>query len=401
MSKQKDFAPPSRLPRVLAGTVVTALAILAAAVIYSVSGDDVTARWETSDSTTANPWTPSVVKPGASLSTPGRFVGAATISSVAAGDCDKDALKQHLASDPKLAQNWAQILGINVNDIEPYIDKLQSRRLTVPVQVTNHDYEGDQPRELQSVLDVGTVVLTDIGGTPRVRCTCGNPLKPAVAKATKFENLPLGVDPKTIVTDPATKSKVGTAIRLINRPLIATATGTQTISGYTATDYTSSHSKKTCSIGVHTPYGAAAGLCGGESTAHCWRDQNYAYCQQDARSRELWKVKVEEWRQGNEHDEYRDQPNTVELANGLVCHPTGWRKYDGSQREGMYTRYGCFNSDFDRNENPRPVSRMWGGVKRDGSLWTVRIGEEPEYNAPPPAPLTTVDVRVAYYAIDE
>lgn len=403
MRKQKDLAPPSRLPWVLAAAVVTALAILATAVIYSLSGDDVAARWETSDSMTANPWTPSVVKPGTPLSTPGKFVGTATVTSVASEDCDKEALKQHLASNPKLAQNWAQVLDISVTDINPYIDKLRSRRLTVPVQVTNHDYEGDQARELQSVLDAGTAVLADADGAPRVRCACGNPLKPASTKATKFDDLPPDADPDSVVTYPTARPEVGTAIRVVNRPLIASATEAQPAPGYTATDYTS-RDPISCVTGFIILYGKSAARCFiNESIGHCWPDGIYIYCQQDATKTNLWKLKVEEWAENREDNPYRNQPDTVELVNGLVCYPSGRVDYEGSQREGVPTRYGCFNGDLGSDGDPRPILRMWGGVKRDGSVWTVRIGKEvsPAEPSSTLAPLTTVDVRVAYYAIDE
>lgn len=377
----------SRLPWILAGAVVAALAVLTAAIIYAVSRDeDITARWETSSMMTSNPWTPSIVKPGAPINAPGNFVGAVSISSVAAGDdCDKEALKKHLASNPKLANNWADILGIGVTEINGYIDRLQSRRLAVPVQVTNHDYEGDAPRKLQSVLDVGTAVLTDADGTPRVRCACGNPLKPATTKATKFDNLPPGADPGAIVTDPTANSNNGTTIRVIGRPLVKTSSGTQPAPGYTVKDeyrpYVSSYGD--CYQGKPSRHGKSTALCGStpDQFNYCWPDGPYAYCVSKILDTELRRFSHGGW-DTSDSTEIADFPAALELADGTICsarHGGAWSSHGDLNGWG-----GCDNRTI-----------VWGPINRSSSTWTVQTAPDTT------TPLTTLDVRIAYYAVDE
>ncbi len=377
----------SRLPWILAGAVVTALAVLAAAIVYSLNrGEDVTARWETPSTMTSNPWTPSIVKPGAPVTVPGNFVGAASVTSVVAGDdCDKAALKRHLASDPKLARNWAEILEIAVADIDSYIDGLQSRRLAVPVQVTNHDYEGDRPRELQSVLDVGTAVLTDADGTPRVRCACGNPLKPAAGKATKFDNLPPGADAGAVVTDTAANHNKGTAIRIIKRPITKTSSGTQPTQGYTISR--NSVPRVFCRRGSTTPYGTSASRCSstGDGYSTCWPTDAYVSCLWDITQTELSEYPVDDW--SDTDDAYHP---TIELANGFLCTR---QPFQGNPRDGLQGKFACQSGDVHSSSSKH--GHGWGEIDHRQSMWTILFSTDNQ------DPLTAVDIRVAYYAIDE
>ncbi len=381
----------SRLPWVLAGAVVAALAVLAAAIVYSFNrGEDVTARWETAGTMTSNPWTPSIVKPGAPVTVPGDFVGTATVTSVAGDDCDKEALKRHLGSDPRLAENWARVLGITAGEISGYIDRLQSRRLTVPVQVTNHDYEGDSPRELQSVLDVGTAVLTDADGTPRVRCVCGNPLKPAAVKATKFDNVPPDAEPDKIVTNPSTNGTKSTAVRIIKRPFTQTASGIQLAPGYRI-DERNSFPSILCNPGIPTPYGPGVANCYFSDTKfRCWPDGTDVYCLTNIADTTLVHAPVK-WVQPSVDPPAPSQPDTIELVSGFLCYRYYYYSNDG-RGEGKPSLLGCFRGD--------EGTRVWGDIDRSGPVWTARTGDIP-FSGTTPKPLTTDDVRVAYYAVDE
>jgi hypothetical protein len=51
-------------------------------------------------------------------------------------------------------------------------------------RVTNHGYKDGAPTSYQAVLQAGTAVLVDDRGVPKVRCACGNPLSPPVARQT-------------------------------------------------------------------------------------------------------------------------------------------------------------------------------------------------------------------------
>ncbi len=53
--------------------------------------------------------------------------------------------------------------------------------LRADTRVTNHGFRAGRAGAYQSVLQAGTAVLVDDRGVPRVRCACGNPLRPPVA----------------------------------------------------------------------------------------------------------------------------------------------------------------------------------------------------------------------------
>lgn len=96
------------------------------------------------------------------------------------GTCDISQLVDFL-TDPdneEKAQAWADTQGIEVDEIEDFIDGLTPVRLRFDTRVTNHGFDEDSGTafEIQSVLEAGTAVLVDDTGVPRVKCNCGNPL---------------------------------------------------------------------------------------------------------------------------------------------------------------------------------------------------------------------------------
>ena len=66
--------------------------------------------------------------------------------------------------------------GIDVDEIEDFIDDLTPVRLRYDTRVTNHGFTDGRANAFQSVLEAGTAVLVDDRGVPRVKCNCGNPL---------------------------------------------------------------------------------------------------------------------------------------------------------------------------------------------------------------------------------
>ena len=90
--------------------------------------------------------------------------------------CDRGKLISFLESDIDKASVWAVVLGIETSDIAAYIGSLAPVILRSDTRVTNHGYSDGAATPRQSVLQVGTAVLVDDTGTPRVRCECGNPL---------------------------------------------------------------------------------------------------------------------------------------------------------------------------------------------------------------------------------
>ncbi|MFJ9774634.1 DUF6777 domain-containing protein [Kitasatospora sp. NPDC101157] len=93
--------------------------------------------------------------------------------------CDTERLINMIGSGDA-ARAWASAAGIQQSAIPSYLRSLTSAYLRVDTRVTNHSYKSGAVVEYQSVLQAGTAVLVDAQGVPRVRCSCGNPLKPPV-----------------------------------------------------------------------------------------------------------------------------------------------------------------------------------------------------------------------------
>ena len=95
-------------------------------------------------------------------------------------ECDREALKQFLRSDPRRFRAWLGLQGISEREFDSFVDRLETRILTEPTAVTNHGCFGDGPCpfEIQSVLGPGTPVWFDPTQNRVVaKCTCSNPLK--------------------------------------------------------------------------------------------------------------------------------------------------------------------------------------------------------------------------------
>jgi hypothetical protein len=92
--------------------------------------------------------------------------------------CDTAGLVSFLtdpANDAK-AEAWAEVLDVEVADIESYVAGLTAVRLRWDTRVTNHGFSDGEATAFQSLLQAGTAVLVDDTGVPRVKCNCGNPL---------------------------------------------------------------------------------------------------------------------------------------------------------------------------------------------------------------------------------
>jgi hypothetical protein len=90
--------------------------------------------------------------------------------------CDPAALVDFLGQNPDKAAAWASVLDITPGGIADYVATLTPVTLRVDTRVTNHGFRDGVATPRQSVLEAGTAVLVDNTGTPRVRCSCGNPL---------------------------------------------------------------------------------------------------------------------------------------------------------------------------------------------------------------------------------
>ena len=95
--------------------------------------------------------------------------------------CDPEQLVTVLDRRPEEAAAWAGVHEIDVAEIPDYVDTLTALNLTADTRVTNHGFIEGEAIARQSVLQVGTAVLVDEFGVPRVRCSSGSPLLPPEA----------------------------------------------------------------------------------------------------------------------------------------------------------------------------------------------------------------------------
>lgn len=112
------------------------------------------------------------------VSTPGDTAGIYGISATTPV-CDKARLKELITKDQDTANAWAATTNIEGGAIGSTIDSYAPVLLGRDTAVTNHAYGSDGVYGFQSILEAGTAVLVDAFGTPRVQCSCGNPLAEA------------------------------------------------------------------------------------------------------------------------------------------------------------------------------------------------------------------------------
>ncbi|WP_405792845.1 DUF6777 domain-containing protein [Streptomyces sp. NBC_01506] len=98
-----------------------------------------------------------------------------------ATSCDVEAQVRLLTADRAKATAFARGAGVGGASVPKFLRGLTPVVLRADVRVTNHGYRDGAPVAHQAVLQSGTAVLVDDRGLPRVRCACGNPLRPAVA----------------------------------------------------------------------------------------------------------------------------------------------------------------------------------------------------------------------------
>ncbi|MFF8653060.1 DUF6777 domain-containing protein [Streptomyces huasconensis] len=157
--------------------------------------------------------------------TPGLYGGTRAV-----GSCDVDRQVRFLTADRGKARAFAQVSGIAQAAIPDYLRGLTPVVLRADTRVTNHGFRGGSATSFQSVLQAGTAVLVDARGLPRVRCACGNPLKPPLAlKGTpRHHGRPWsGYEPtRVIVVTPAPRPVISIVIvNIVDNTWIERKTG--------------------------------------------------------------------------------------------------------------------------------------------------------------------------------
>ncbi|KJK35009.1 hypothetical protein UK15_33115 [Streptomyces variegatus] len=97
------------------------------------------------------------------------------------GSCDIGRQVGHLTRDPARGRAFARAAGISPASVPDHVRALTPVVLRADTRVTGHGFRAGRITRYQSVLQAGTAVLVDDRGVPRVRCACGNPLRPPAA----------------------------------------------------------------------------------------------------------------------------------------------------------------------------------------------------------------------------
>ncbi|MCA1222042.1 DUF6777 domain-containing protein, partial [Streptomyces sp. 8L] len=108
--------------------------------------------------------------------TPGVYGGTRGLSS-----CDVERQVRLLTDDKARSVAFAKAARIGGAAVPGFLRGLTPVVLRADTRVTSHGYRDRSADSFQAVLQAGTAVLADSRGLPRVRCSCGNPLGPAVA----------------------------------------------------------------------------------------------------------------------------------------------------------------------------------------------------------------------------
>jgi hypothetical protein len=97
------------------------------------------------------------------------------------GSCDVARQIGHLTRDRARTRAFARAAGVSPASVPDHLRGLTPVVLRADTRVTDHGFRAGRAVGHQAVLQTGTAVLVDDRGVPRVRCACGNPLRPPVA----------------------------------------------------------------------------------------------------------------------------------------------------------------------------------------------------------------------------
>ncbi|GAB2941323.1 DUF6777 domain-containing protein [Streptomyces heilongjiangensis] len=129
-----------------------------------------------SPSASPTPSEPANVTRAVDGSAPGLYGGTRNTAS-----CDVEKQIRYLQAVPAKNEAFADVVGVRASGVPGYLRALTPVQLRMDTRVTNHGYRDGAATAYQAVLQAGTAVLVDDRGVPRVRCACGNPLRPPVA----------------------------------------------------------------------------------------------------------------------------------------------------------------------------------------------------------------------------
>ncbi len=115
---------------------------------------------------------------GLAVIAPASPIGVGLYGGTGINACDTTGLIGFLEQNPQQAQAFANVHNITTNDIEDFINNLTAGFLLADTPLINHTFTNGTAKPIDAILEAGTAVLVDNQGIPRIRCKCGNPLKP-------------------------------------------------------------------------------------------------------------------------------------------------------------------------------------------------------------------------------
>ncbi|MGC5036361.1 DUF6777 domain-containing protein [Streptomyces sp. DT190] len=97
------------------------------------------------------------------------------------GSCDIGRQIGHLTRDRAAGRAFARVARVAPESLPDHVRSLTPVVLRADTRVTGHGHRAGRVTAYQAVLQAGTAVLVDDRGVPRLRCACGNPLRPPLA----------------------------------------------------------------------------------------------------------------------------------------------------------------------------------------------------------------------------
>lgn len=93
-----------------------------------------------------------------------------------AASCDPEQMVDFLEQHPDRAQAWADVHGIEPDEIRDFLADTTAVNLGADTRVLNHGFADGVATPREAVLQRGKAVMVDSRGVPVVNCECGNPM---------------------------------------------------------------------------------------------------------------------------------------------------------------------------------------------------------------------------------
>ncbi|MGA0957853.1 MAG: DUF6777 domain-containing protein, partial [Ilumatobacteraceae bacterium] len=126
-------------------------------------------------------------------SAPGLYAGR-TYGGSGQNICDVEAMIKFLTYYEDRGRAWADIQGIEFENLETYLRSLTPVFALQNLNVQMFGFKNGKSYGYDAVIAAGTAILIDDQGMPRARCACGNPLLGPSEDAPEGTDTPPGED---------------------------------------------------------------------------------------------------------------------------------------------------------------------------------------------------------------